>query len=92
MTFISDPGQARAVETEVRELLSALVARHGGMLGHFVLLAEVVEIAKDQDVQVDTGMWTATSRDSKTWNSIGLMQTGIMLEQAAMTADEVEDR
>lgn len=53
----------------------------GAMATKFVLLAEVI------DAEGDRCLWVCAREGQKPWDSLGLLQYGIALEQAATNHD-----
>lgn len=74
----SNDRMGEAVAAVVNESEAAVITR-------WIVLAEGV------DVNGERAVWAYSAEDSKSWDSLGLLQYGIQREQAALTANEVRN-
>lgn len=70
---------------EIRDAMASAIADALGsdhMLGRWTLIAEVVEAESGERV-----MWTQSAEDQKRWETIGMIQWAVQIEQAAQSAE-----
>lgn len=79
MTFADDAEAGEAVQIAIREALIRIVGENGGMLGHFVMVAEVAEITNEDDTDLCT--FFVIAERQKAWHSIGLLGYGLAIEK-----------
>jgi hypothetical protein len=78
---LEDDAELRRLGTDaVSDLISKI--DQGAMATRFALLIEVV------DAEGERGLWAISPDGQKAWDTLGLLQYAIQLEQAASVRDE----
>lgn len=74
------------LERAIGAAIDAAVGEHErGFVTKWVALVESV------DPDGERGLWTMTSEDVKAWDTVGLLQHGLHLQQAQTLASRFED-
>lgn len=72
-----------ALESALDHVISETLAATGDMVNRWIALVEVVSENGER------GVWSFVSAGMMRWDSVGLLQHGLMTEQAASLADEI---
>lgn len=73
------------VVTDVVAAVREALGKHGIMATRVLVLAETLE--PDSEV----AMWTATDEGTKPWHALGMLDTAVLREQAAMMVEELRE-